>query len=612
MTKIIFFFFSLLMIEHTLAYVINKSEGGENVKWNKVGSSLNILINPSPVKTDLKLDKTEETIEGDGYTLEEYITLRTKEIVDESISQWNAYSPYQVNQSYSSNLPQAGTGTNTLRYTSDYAYFGSGIIAVTSLSYGAESGSILHGDILINQSSSLSTTLSLDPAKSSNNYAYLGDVLTHEFGHFLGLSHSEVTGSTMTYSIFKGQSTLHKDDIAGVLKNYSESLDDGAFYGRVIGGENTPLFGMQVEVFSATLNQIIQSQVTNSDGEFYIENLPIDDTFFLKVTPLKNLSTLPDFYKNVSNKTCYSNSFKPSFYTSCGARGKGRPQLVSFQSDYIDLGDITVRCDERLNTDYFSNKQKTSNRSFSLMDSISGLNSVFYGYFSKAEVEKGTSGSGDEFEVDLTQFDFSDEELSSGYLRVNINVTDHKGRYGLVLYSKRSDEDSFTKTGSSVESETGKLLTQLQIDLPLSMNHEENVFKLLVFPEELTSDQAYGIFASPANLSLTSSLYSIVTNVGLGSGTSFVKLENYPDYDYSDNQTCPEGNITYSSRPYISSSTYSTGSNDDEGLTGLSCGTIDISSGQGPKGGGPASLVLGLILVLIGSKFSNKFDKFLS
>jgi MYXO-CTERM domain-containing protein len=62
----------------------------------------------------------------------------------------------------------------------------------------------------------------------SNDVSDLANVVTHEAGHFLGLGHSEIPGTTMSTTAFLGDTdkrTLEADDRAGVCAVYGERTE---------------------------------------------------------------------------------------------------------------------------------------------------------------------------------------------------------------------------------------------------------------------------------------------------------------------------------------------------------------------------------------------------
>lgn len=64
----------------------------------------------------------------------------------------------------------------------------------------------------------------LSTATSCSGQLYVLDILTHEFGHFIGLAHSSVSSATMYYKTgycSKSFRSLDPDDIAGVQADYS-------------------------------------------------------------------------------------------------------------------------------------------------------------------------------------------------------------------------------------------------------------------------------------------------------------------------------------------------------------------------------------------------------
>ncbi len=94
-------------------------------------------------------------------------------------------------------------------------------IALTTLTFNADTGQILDADIELNTSSGLLTT----SAPTATTFD-LQSVLTHESGHFFGLAHSGHAEATM-YSMYKPASTsmrvLSADDTTGICSIYGTS-----------------------------------------------------------------------------------------------------------------------------------------------------------------------------------------------------------------------------------------------------------------------------------------------------------------------------------------------------------------------------------------------------
>jgi MYXO-CTERM domain-containing protein len=88
-------------------------------------------------------------------------------------------------------------------------------LALTTITYNTENAQIYDADVEIN-SAQAEFTFSDDPSDTIDD---LQSVLTHECGHFLGLSHDPTYGSTMYPEYSPGdlyQRTLDVDDIAGI------------------------------------------------------------------------------------------------------------------------------------------------------------------------------------------------------------------------------------------------------------------------------------------------------------------------------------------------------------------------------------------------------------
>jgi len=600
-------FLLIFITTNAYGYVISKDESGRDIRWIKNNNYLNIEINPMPVQTNIILDIASTQLIETGLSKSEYISYRTKQLIQESLNEWNNVSPYKIITKFVSGNRGVGSGINTFRYTDDYRYFGSGVIAITSISYSSTGGNILSADILMNQSSSNFVQFTLDNTISSKDYAFVGDIFTHEFGHFLGLSHSEVIGSSMVYSVFKGQHSIHDDDAAGVKKIYKVSTQSGTLKGRVIAGRDiTPVFGTNVYVLDVDTNDVIQSQTTDLNGDFFIEHLDLERSYYIMVSPLKKLDSVPDYFKNLNNEICGGKDFDITFFVKCGARGKSRPQAfkLSSSNNYINVGDITIRCDENINTSYFGNKYKTTNREYELLENYYDNNFIFFGFFSDTETLAGLTGSGDEFTVDLRSVDPGNYSLGNVKLDLNLNSTGIGSIYDFVVYAKKTNDVTWTTYTSTTDSD-GKRITDLNLQLNLSSTAGDNLFQLIIHPITLSSADQYAIFSAPKELSNNNNLYSISGRVGVLVNSKFQPFQSFTSYPYDDNRSCAEGEIVYNSKPYTSMSTSVNNSDIDQtDKLGISCATIDIDNGSGPSDG-MGSFVLGFMMIFLLVKFNN-------
>jgi hypothetical protein len=87
-------------------------------------------------------------------------------------------------------------------------------LALTTLIFNADNGEIYDADVEVNTVQSPMSTGQIGPTDID-----FASVITHEIGHFLGLSHSNSEGSTMMPSYAPGQtamSSIEYDDVKGV------------------------------------------------------------------------------------------------------------------------------------------------------------------------------------------------------------------------------------------------------------------------------------------------------------------------------------------------------------------------------------------------------------
>lgn len=619
--KIFFYIILYLFSQLSWSFVISRTDAGKNIKWQKPYKDIYLNFNPTPQSTkNFVLDISDGELTVLGLTKSEYIESRTKEILQESVLQWNTVSPYKVSLELDYSAPSSDPQINSFSYSDDSENFGSGVLGVTSISHNAESGSIISANILINQSA-FAATLTLDKTSTTSTKAYLGDVITHELGHFLGLGHSEITGAAMVYSIFKGQHKISSDDIAGIKKNYN-LIDEqlGSLSGKIVAGEEfNTIFGVNIGLFSVKKNQHIQSQLSDFNGQFYFDNLDLNDSYYMRIVPLRNKDSISSYYSTVNNRLCGLEDFRGSFFSKCEARSKGHPQLFHFESTdnvHINIGAITIRCDESIEANYFANKYKVDNRQYSLIK-YRESGALFNGFFTDYEINQGLLGKGDEYSLDLSTIDPQENLLGDLTARIGIMSTGLGSNFDFQVWIRKTGSVNWDVSSSDIDSNLKKI-TDRFIDINLSNDPGENIFDIKILPIRLAETDQVGIFSEISNTNNTvinkNNLYTVSAVVGFLSDNEFVFLENMNSYPYSDNLRCLDGKVSFKATPLVSKGQQEDNAQQSKVLDALAagCGTISLDDDNGGGSGGIFSFFMGICLILSTVIFTDRRFKILS
>ncbi len=183
---------------------------------------------------------------------------------------------------------------------------GSGVIALTRINWGS-TGEITDSDIVFN---GRDFKFSTSTGGGERNEVDLKGVLIHEIGHFLGLDHSPLEGSTavrptMYPFFFGGERSLTRDDEAGVSSLYPslKAAETGSITGAVTFPNGEGTLGVHVVAYRAGTSEFVVSALSGSfgdrmgkggDGGYEIPGLR-PGTYQVAIEPLRGPVTSSNF-----------------------------------------------------------------------------------------------------------------------------------------------------------------------------------------------------------------------------------------------------------------------------------------------------------------------------
>lgn len=241
---------------------------------------------------------------------------------------------------------------------------GSDVLGLTQVWYNPTNGEILESDILLND---IHFELTNDPRDSSSlatgsrPRVYIRNVVTHEMGHALGLTHDAHSQSTMFPYEFFGQSRVHCTD-QNEIKNIYDSTSGMKI--RVTSESGSPARSVHIQLISVQSRQIIATTITNDFGDAVVQHL----------TEGPLVIALAPFRPSVQNLTpAYAG--KPTLLPGCSSLPRqiaqdanGRPLLIDPKT--TNAWSITAKCGASINSsvrsgDYtvsaFTNENQFSN-----------------------------------------------------------------------------------------------------------------------------------------------------------------------------------------------------------------------------------------------------------
>lgn len=521
-----------------------------------------------------------------------------RNIINNSLKEWNSASNFKI---------VSGTGVNSISFKEDFSEYGSGVVGVTEVTYNS-GGVIQKADIFLNDKYNFKST----PGYYYNKDAYLGDVVTHELGHFSGLSHSEVLDSSMFYSSFVGQATLSYDDKSGIRTKYASGY--GSISGTVMGGSHIPVLGVHVQAISRRTGQAVGA-VTDENGKFFIGGLDINDSFYIYSSPLKNPETLPKYFANTQSEFC-PGTFTGGFFQACGKESNGSPNVLNLTSahPHQDVGIVTINCSLKNNPDYISEKLDSLNSS----DSVTNSHPIFdYGFERRSEkafvgffLSSATTGwsKWDSLTVDLRSYPASSG--SQKYLKVSLTGRKLGNQLEYEMMVIQNDDGSsatiLRKDVSSLPKET-----DLSVILPLSSDSSENFFEIQIRAKQLSDVLLYDIFPVFETFSGKKELpYLLIASLYENSGgPEGLRPLMDSESNLSDNSSCLEAPYTFKVSKAITPNEKKT--TEREAAPTASCGTIEPPSDGGgfPPG---VTLILGFFLAALASEVLKNYKKFLS
>lgn len=567
---------------NTFGFVHQKTLQGDSFTWaGSSSSSVNIYVNGA---------NSSAISEGD---------ILSRAI--ESANEWNQAGGPIIN--VLSTTGGAHNSQNDVYFTSDSSVFsGSSVLAVTQNVYNSTTGRIIEADILIKDT--------LLYSNDSNGDLYIGDLLSHEMGHLIGLDHSTMPFSTMFYKLIRGQHTISFDDNLGKRTLYNQLSSSGKISGKIAGGaDQIAIFGADVKLISSVSGKAIASTLSAEDGSYIFNGIPLDDVYYIYVSPFKALDTVSQYYQTVKTDFCSSyEDYRGSFYQGCGNSRGGHPMGIQLSSSVpsVDTGIITIKCGIDVPIGYMSVRGKSA---YELDSNEQKKGDSFVGFFSASDVQ---TQNADEIYIDL-----SDIDTSGGKYYLDLRLISQE-LYSRVAYTMMVT--SALGTYNYSYGVTSDNTPDLNLDgrIALSSTHpENNIFTIAITPYDFdqfmlgTSYNSESLFFPDfSTFGDNKFFYQFVYYLSKEQNNGVISFEDHYDYvPTQGNARCMDGEKTYSVKAAgsVTGITNSITRSNKKSQGALACGSVASINGDQdpPRGNGPMTVVMGFLLTFLFSKFKN-------
>ena len=329
----------LLTIQSALSYTLSEVGKGNFVRWSH-GQKFMLAGNPenrvglSPVffRNSVVLALQQWKYASNGIFDFEY---------------WQGTDPKHFPAS------QEADGMSTIHFASRSGKRpDSNVIGHTQILFNNTTGAIIEADIVLNDIDYSLTEDARDTitrTHQTTRSVYLNNIITHEIGHAIGLSHSSSINSSMLYVEFPEQFKLGCDDIVGAKHLYPSPSDrTGKLEGIIHRPEGGPLAGAVVTAISSKRGIPIASVHTNADGRFIFGALEPGPYSLMVDSYFGTAASIPRHLQPRQRLICSSENFPKNFVTETDQhtlkRFEVRERMIR------DIGVHSVTCNSIIST----------------------------------------------------------------------------------------------------------------------------------------------------------------------------------------------------------------------------------------------------------------------
>ena len=271
------------------------------------------------------------------------------------------------------------------------------VLGMTQVWYNIDSGEIQETDIVLNDRDFYFTNNPKDTSgygASSAKFTrektnvYVQNVITHELGHALGLSHSGGLQSTMLFMESPEQAHLGCDDLIGIHALYpsADEKQRGTITGLVRDHAGKAVLGAHVLAISQRRGTVLATSVTNKAGKYSLGALEAGHYFIMVEPFFAGPLALPAYFAELKTVQCPNGApFNRGFLTEKN-RSTLLPLLVNPNTN-TEAPPLTTHCakPEKITLDLKSLStepiQTEEHHFFGIVDDLSQANHRSYHLF---------------------------------------------------------------------------------------------------------------------------------------------------------------------------------------------------------------------------------------